>query len=58
MAFSNYNPKADKHYIADTVADLENIKATSMGETCLVIEGYKKYIANSKGEWVEIVSAE
>lgn len=52
MAFQRYTPSSDKHYIADTVADLENVPFQSMGDTCFVIENGKEYMANSKGEWI------
>ena len=52
MAFQTYSPSADKHYIADTIADLENVPFKSMGDTCFVIENGKEYMANSKGEWI------
>ena len=52
MAFQRYSPSADKHYIADTVADLEKVPFQSMGDTCFVIENGKEYMANSKGEWI------
>lgn len=52
MAFQRYTPSSDKHYIADTIADLENVPFQSMGDTCFVIESGKEYMANSKGEWI------
>ena len=52
MAFSKFHPATDSHYIADTIADLENVHSTSMGDTCYVIENGKTYTANSKGEWI------
>lgn len=52
MAFQRYTPSSDKHYIADTIADLENVPFQSMGDTCFVIENGKEYMANSKGEWI------
>lgn len=52
MAFQRYAPSTDKHYIADTIADLEKVPFQSMGDTCLVIENGKEYMANSKGEWI------
>lgn len=53
MAFQSYSPSADKHYIADTIADLEKVPFQSMGDTCFVIENGKEYMANSSGEWVD-----
>lgn len=52
MAFQRYAPSMDRHYIADTIADLENVPFQSMGDTCKVIENGKEYVANSKGEWI------
>lgn len=52
MAFQRYAPSTDKHYIADTIADLEKVPFQSMGDTCFVIENGKEYMANSKGEWI------
>lgn len=52
MAYSAYNPATDKHYIADTVADLKNIVSYSMGDTVYVIENGITYTSNSKGEWI------
>lgn len=56
MAYSKYNPKSDRHYIADTIADLAELPWHSMGDTCYVIEDGKTYTANSKKEWVAPVS--
>ena len=52
MAYSAHNPATDKHYIADSVADLKNISSYSMGDTVYVIENGLTYTSNSKGEWI------
>ena len=52
MAYSKYSPSADRHYMADTVADLVDLPWHSMGDTCYVIENGKTYHVNSKHEWI------
>ena len=51
MAYAKHNPASDKHYIADTLADMKEIIGY-IGDTCLVIEDGKTYMSNSKHEWV------
>ena len=52
MGFQRYAPHTDAHYIADTVADLNNLPSGSMGDTCSVIENGGLYTRNSKDEWI------
>lgn len=52
MAYQRYSPAGDKHYIADTVADLTDLPIGSMGDTCSVIENGGLYTRNSKNEWI------
>ena len=51
MAFQRAG-QHDQSMIADTKADLAEMKHYNMGSTCWVIETAEKYMANSKGEWV------
>lgn len=51
MAYAKHNPASDKHYIADTLADMKEIIGY-IGDTCLVIENGKTYMSNSQHEWV------
>ena len=52
MGFQRYAPHTDAHYIADTVADLNDLPGGSMGDTCSVIENGGLYTRNSKDEWI------
>lgn len=52
MGFQRYAPHTDIHYIADTVADLNDLPNGSMGDTCSVIENGGLYTRNSKDEWI------
>ena len=52
MGFQRYAPHTDAHYIADTVADLNDLPSGSMGDTCSVIENGGLYTRNSKDEWI------
>jgi hypothetical protein len=52
MGFQRYAPHTDAHYIADTVADLNDLPTGSMGDTCSVIENGGRYTRNSKNEWI------
>lgn len=52
MAYQRYSPTGDKHYIADSVADLADLPFGSMGDTCSVIENGGLYTRNSKNEWL------
>ena len=52
MGFQRYAPHTDVHYIADTVADLNDLPNGSMGDTCSVIENGGLYTRNSKDEWI------
>lgn len=52
MAYQRYSPTGDKHYIADTEADLVDLPIGSMGDTCSVIENGGLYTRNSKNEWI------
>lgn len=56
MAYSRYNSATDNRYIADSVADLQEIIPYSMGDTVYVIENGLTYTANSKGEWIAPVT--
>ena len=51
MAFQRRG-QHDQAFIADTRAELEQLKNLNMGSSCFVIEEAAKYIMNSKGEWV------
>lgn len=42
-------------YIADTVADLKDIKETRMGADCYVIKEACEYKMMSTGEWIRQV---
>ena len=53
MASQKYNPASDIHYLADTIEDLKSLPKHSMGDTCLVIENQRVYMANSEGEWID-----
>lgn len=51
MAFQKYG-QHDQSFIADAVADLENLPRCNMGSTCYVIETAEKYMINSQGKWI------
>lgn len=42
---------SDKHYVVDTITDLEKIPKCSMGSTAYVIDTATTYMVNSKGKW-------
>ena len=52
MAYQRYSPTGDRHYIADTEADLVDLPIGSMGDTCSVIANGGLYTRNSKNEWI------
>ena len=40
-----------KEFVADSEADLYDIKDCEMGSICLIIDTKKLFIKNSDGEW-------
>ena len=51
MAYQRFNQN-DMSFIADTKEDLKTLPKCSMGSTCYIIDEARKYMMNSKGEWI------
>lgn len=50
--YEQYGKIRSLEFIADEVADLEQLPKVAMGSTCYVIENSVTYMSNSKHEWI------